>query len=236
MAVGGTPQQYTSEDHCVGLWGYGPSAWLFRQLGVALPSPLTGTETGYLLYTWATIGFVDHAWIMSTVGEAWLRSPTTVGELPAPTPTPTPTPVPPVPTPTPTPVPPTPPTPTPAPSVPASRRCHCLLLRWDDAVPGDDDDAADAADAAGAGMSAELIHGSGGRKPLPLGHLLWSGLVDAPCLRTVGRVSFYEVFLMSESVRSTSEPSTAKAMALISIGRNLITRGKNWPPVASATR
>ena len=57
-------------------------------------------------------------------------------------------------------------------------------------MPGDDDDAADAADAAGAGMSAELIHGSGGRKPLPLGHLLWSGLVDAPACERWGAFLF----------------------------------------------
>lgn len=101
-AVGGTPEQFRNEDHCTGLCGYGPAAWLFEQLGVPLPAALQG-KSGYLFFTWSTIGFVDHAWIMSTVAEAWLRTPTTVGVPPLPGPTPTPTPTPP----TPTPVPPT---------------------------------------------------------------------------------------------------------------------------------
>jgi hypothetical protein len=109
VATGGTPQQFTNEDHCVNLCGYGPAGWLFEQLNVPLPSNLSSTTPGYLLYTWSTIGFVDHAWLMSTCGEAWLRNPTTVGVPPLPTPTPTP---PPTPTPTPTP----PPTPTPVPT------------------------------------------------------------------------------------------------------------------------
>jgi hypothetical protein len=76
-ASGGTPGQFTSEDHCVGLWGYGPSAALFAALNVPVPAGFPAS--GYLLYTWSSIGVVDHAWIMSTCGEAWLRNPTTVG-------------------------------------------------------------------------------------------------------------------------------------------------------------
>lgn len=72
-------------DHCVSLAGYGPAAWLYQQLGVAMPSSLTG-KTGYLLFTWGTIGFVTHPWLMGTCAEAWLRSPTTVGEFPTPPP------------------------------------------------------------------------------------------------------------------------------------------------------
>lgn len=90
-------------DHCVSLCGYGPAQWLYSQLGVPLPSALQPTQGGYLLYTWATIGYVDHAWIMGTCEEAWLRVPTTVGVPPLTPPTPTP--------PTPTPPTPTPPTP-----------------------------------------------------------------------------------------------------------------------------
>lgn len=110
-AVGGTPGQFPNEDHCVGLWGYGPAGWLYQQLaavypGVTLPSGLDPATQGYLLYTWSTIGFVDAAWLLSTCAEAWLRVPTTPQQpTPAPGPTPTPTPTPtPGPTPTPTPI------------------------------------------------------------------------------------------------------------------------------------
>lgn len=96
---------YPSTDHCVGLSAYGTAKYLYEQLGVALPSGLDPNTPGYLLFTWNTIGFVTHAWIMGTVTEAWVRNPTTVGQVP-----PTPVPVPP--TPTPVPVPPIPPTPT----------------------------------------------------------------------------------------------------------------------------
>jgi hypothetical protein len=102
-ATGGSPGQFTNEDHCVGLPGFGPAAAVFSALGVpSVPSGFTGTA--YMLYTWGGIGVVDHAWIMSTCGEAWLRSPTTVGISPIP-----PTPVPPVP-----PTPPIPPKPAPS--------------------------------------------------------------------------------------------------------------------------
>lgn len=102
-ASGGSPGQFSNEDHCVALCGYGPSTAMFQALGVPVPAGFPGA--GYLLYTWSTIGVVDHAWIMSTCGEAWLRNPTTTGVGPSPTPTPVPippgpAPVPPGPTPT----------------------------------------------------------------------------------------------------------------------------------------
>lgn len=103
-ATGGTPGQFPNEDHCPSLCGFGTAQYLFGQLGVALPSGLKPTQTGYLVFTWSTIGFVDHPWLMSCCGEAWVRNPTTVGVPPL---NPTP-PVPPVP-----PIPPTPPVPTP---------------------------------------------------------------------------------------------------------------------------
>ncbi len=94
-AFGGRPQQFGNEDHCVSLFGYGSVQWLSQQLGVAVPSG--APANGYLLYTWSTIGIVDHAWIMSTCGEAYLRSPTTIlnGKplVPGPVP-PGPTPIP----------------------------------------------------------------------------------------------------------------------------------------------
>lgn len=108
-SFGGTVGQFNSEDHCVSLCGYGPAAWLFAQLGKPLPDGVDGIKVCYLLFTWSSIGVVDHAWIMSTCGEAWLRNPSsTVNGSPQPNPGPQPIPTPP---PTPTPV----PTPTPAP-------------------------------------------------------------------------------------------------------------------------
>ncbi len=92
-------RSYRNEDHCVPLCGYGPAGWLYQQLGVPLPSGLNATTEGYLLFTWRTIGFVTHQWIMGTCGEAWVRNPTTV--IVGPTPNPTPTPPPPTPTPIP---------------------------------------------------------------------------------------------------------------------------------------
>ncbi len=114
VGIGGKPGQFNNEDHCVALAGFGPASYLFAQLHVALPATLNPTTNGYLLFTWNTIGFIDHAWIMSTVGEAWVRNPTTIivgtgtpspdPPLNPPTPVPpTPPPNPPTPTPTPTP-------------------------------------------------------------------------------------------------------------------------------------
>lgn len=76
----------TANDHCVGLWGYGKAEDLYKALGLPCPAACIG-KTGYLLYTWSTIGFVTHAWIVGTVQEAWVRTPTVVGLQP-PTPTP----------------------------------------------------------------------------------------------------------------------------------------------------
>lgn len=84
--------RYPNTDHCVSLCGYGPAGWLFQQLGIPLPSKLQPTQTGYLLFTWSTIGFVDHAWLMGTCTEAWVRNPTTVILGPGPTPPNPPTP------------------------------------------------------------------------------------------------------------------------------------------------
>ena len=106
-AFGGTPGQFSNEDHCVSLCGYGPVTALCAALGVSVPAG--APANGYMIYTWSTIGVVDYAWLMSTCGEAWLRNPTTAGVGPTPTPSPTPSPSP---TPAP-PVPPIPPGPTP---------------------------------------------------------------------------------------------------------------------------
>jgi hypothetical protein len=79
-------------DHSTTICGYGTAKWCYEQLNVPLPSGLTADTPGYLHYTWSTIGFVSHDWIMGTVDEAWLRNPTTLGVPPLPTPTPNPTP------------------------------------------------------------------------------------------------------------------------------------------------
>lgn len=77
--------RFPDTDHCVALCGYGPAPFLYQSLNVAMPTALTG-KSGYLLFTWGTIGFVDHQWLMSTCVEAWVRSPTTPGQNPTPPP------------------------------------------------------------------------------------------------------------------------------------------------------
>ena len=104
-AIGGP--RYRNTDHCVALCGFGSAEYLYQRLGVAMPSAVAGRQ-GYLLFTWSTIGFVDHQWLLGTCQEAWLRDPTTVGVPPLPEPNPPPVPDP---TPTPDPVPPSPPVP-----------------------------------------------------------------------------------------------------------------------------
>lgn len=104
-AFGGSPGQFNSEDHCVSLAGFGPASWLFQQLGAPVPSTVSPTKVCYLLFTWNSIGVVDHDWIMSTCGEAWLRNPSSLTNG-TPLPNPGPVPVPPVP-----PTPPAPPSP-----------------------------------------------------------------------------------------------------------------------------
>ncbi len=84
-----------ANDHCVGLWGYGKAEDLFKALNLPCPSACAG-KTGYLLYTWSTIGFVTHQWIVGTVQQALVRTPTVVGLSPIP-----PAPIPPTPVPVP---------------------------------------------------------------------------------------------------------------------------------------
>ena len=82
-----TSCQGRGSDHCVGLLAYGTAVYLFGLLGVPLPSSLPPTQNGYLLFTWSTIGFVTHQWIMGTTTEAHVRMPSTVGIPPLPDPT-----------------------------------------------------------------------------------------------------------------------------------------------------
>ncbi len=82
-------RHYPNTDHCVAVCGYGHADWLFQQMGV--PLPIAPDLFGYLVYTWRTVGFVTHPWLLGTCVEAWVRNPTTVGVPPlAPGPTPPP--------------------------------------------------------------------------------------------------------------------------------------------------
>ncbi len=83
-------------DHCVAICGYGTAEWLYQQLNVPLPSACAG-KSGYLVYTWSTIGFVTFDWVRSALDEAWIRNPTTIGIPPIAPPTPPTPPAPPIP-------------------------------------------------------------------------------------------------------------------------------------------
>ncbi len=75
--------RHPNTDHCTALSGYGTAGYCFRALGVPLPSGVDANKPGcYLHFTWSTIGVVDHAWLMGTCTEAWVRIPTTVGVPP----------------------------------------------------------------------------------------------------------------------------------------------------------
>ncbi len=85
-AFGG--RSHPNTNHCVSLHGYGPTSELFKALG--LIAPANAPANGYYLFTWSTVGVVDHAWLMQTCAEAWVRSPTVVDLGPAPPPPPVP--------------------------------------------------------------------------------------------------------------------------------------------------
>ena len=81
-ATGGDPGEFSNTDHCTGFCGFGPASYLYQKLGKPMPAGLDPNKIMYLQFTWSTLGVVDHAWIMSTVVEAWIRQPTTVGQTP----------------------------------------------------------------------------------------------------------------------------------------------------------
>ncbi len=70
--------QDNAEDHCVSLCGYGTFAWLASQLKVQLPQGINGTTPGYGMFTWDTVGIIDHPSMLAITHEAWLRNPTTI--------------------------------------------------------------------------------------------------------------------------------------------------------------
>jgi len=65
-------------DHDTELFGYGTIAWLAECFGVAVPAGVDGTKPGYALFTWGTVGIIDAPSLEAIVGEAWLRTPTTI--------------------------------------------------------------------------------------------------------------------------------------------------------------
>jgi|SRR5690348_1738848 len=71
-------RQDDKEDHCVSLCGYGSFSWLAGQLGVHVPPGTDGTTPGYGLFTWDSIGIIDHPSMVNITQEAWLRNPVTV--------------------------------------------------------------------------------------------------------------------------------------------------------------
>lgn len=82
------PRSNRNTNHCVALSSYGTADRLFKGLDVPLPASLPASTFGFLLFTWSTIGFVDHKWLLGTCDEAWVRNPTTVGDPPLPDPKP----------------------------------------------------------------------------------------------------------------------------------------------------
>jgi hypothetical protein len=70
-------QTDTNQDHCVSLCGYGPLSWLAGQMNVQVPAGVDGTQPGYALFTWNSVGIIDTPSLLAITYEAWLRSPTT---------------------------------------------------------------------------------------------------------------------------------------------------------------
>ncbi len=76
-------QHYGNTDHCISFCGYGRADYLYQQLKVPLPANLPANTPGFLAFTWSTIGFVTRDWVLGTVVEGYVRTPTTVGQAPA---------------------------------------------------------------------------------------------------------------------------------------------------------
>jgi hypothetical protein len=90
------PGKRGPQDHCVGLCGSGTAGFLFDALGIPLPKGVDRNKADcLLLFTWSTLGIVDHAWLKAACSEAFLRTPSTVGDPPLGPPPPPPPPPPP---------------------------------------------------------------------------------------------------------------------------------------------
>jgi len=75
-------KRYSNTDHCVGHSMFGRADYIYDLLKVPLPAAISPSTPGYGLFTWGTIGFVTHDWILGTCTEAHLRTPTTMGMTP----------------------------------------------------------------------------------------------------------------------------------------------------------
>lgn len=64
--------------HVTSLFGYGTLAWLAQQLKVQLPAGIDGNSPGYAMFTWNSLGIIDHPSMVAITSEAWLRKPTTI--------------------------------------------------------------------------------------------------------------------------------------------------------------
>ena len=52
--------------------------WLAQQLGVEVPPGVDGSQPGYAMFTWNSIGIIDQPSMLAITHEAWLRNPTTI--------------------------------------------------------------------------------------------------------------------------------------------------------------
>lgn len=66
------------EDHCAGLCGYGPIAWLADRLNARVPEGVDGARRGYVIFSWGSLGIIDGPSLVAITHEAWLRHPTTI--------------------------------------------------------------------------------------------------------------------------------------------------------------
>ena len=76
FALGFKPD--ANEDHCVSLSGYGALSWLAQQMGVQVPAGADGTQPGYAMFTWNSVGIIDAPSMLAITHEAWVRLPTTL--------------------------------------------------------------------------------------------------------------------------------------------------------------
>lgn len=63
------------EDHCVSLCGFGTFSWLAEQLEIELPDDIDGSQQGWAIFTWNSIGIVDTQSLLAMTFEAWARIP-----------------------------------------------------------------------------------------------------------------------------------------------------------------
>src|SRR6516165_1741881 len=57
------------------------AGWLAAQFGVQVPQGVDPNAVGYAMFTWDSIGIIDHPSLQNITNEAWCRSPTTVIRL-----------------------------------------------------------------------------------------------------------------------------------------------------------